>query len=42
MLITICKITRESIEAIKEHFKDEVTQEDVALLAKLKNKFGIL
>ncbi len=35
-------ISRDSINLIKEHFKDEIKQEDINLLAKLKKEFRIV
>eukprot|EP01117_Protostelium_nocturnum_P008324 TRINITY_DN2973_c0_g1_i2.p1 TRINITY_DN2973_c0_g1~~TRINITY_DN2973_c0_g1_i2.p1 ORF type:complete len:914 (-),score=376.02 TRINITY_DN2973_c0_g1_i2:347-3025(-) len=37
----VSQISRESIDALKVHFKDQVTTEDVRLLAKLKGVFNI-
>lgn len=39
----ICSfVTRDSIDILKTYFKDEVTQEDVELLKKLKALFKIV
>eukprot|EP00968_Pinguiococcus_pyrenoidosus_P028381 scaffold7814_cov296-Pinguiococcus_pyrenoidosus.AAC.3 len=35
------QISRESIDALKEFFKDEITKEDLRLLVKLKKIFGV-
>jgi len=37
----VSRISRQSIDAIKEHFREELEKEDVVLLAKLKKVFGI-
>jgi translation initiation factor aIF-2/yIF-2 len=36
------KISRESLDVLKEHFKDDITRDDLALLVKLKKVFGII
>jgi len=37
----VSRISRQSIDAIKEHFRDELDKESITLLAKLKRTFGI-
>ena len=36
------RITRESIDALKSHFKDELSNDDWRLVIDLKKVFGIL
>lgn len=36
------RLTRESINALKEHFKDALTKEEWQLVIKLKRMFGII
>ena len=36
------KLTRESIDALKENFKDDLTKEDWMLVIRLKKVFDIL
>jgi hypothetical protein len=36
------RVTRESIDALKEHFKDDLSKEEWQLVIKLKRIFGIL
>ena len=36
------QITRESIDAIKENFREDITKEDLQLFVQLKKKFGII
>jgi hypothetical protein len=35
------KITRQSIDALKQHFRDEMREDDWQLVVKLKNVFKI-
>lgn len=37
----VCQITRRSIDVLKEAFREELSKEDVQLLARLKLLFGI-
>jgi translation initiation factor 5B len=37
----VSRITRESIDALKEHFRDDMGKEDWRLVIKLKKTFGI-
>ena len=37
----VSRLTRESIDALKEHFRDEMTKDDWRLVIKLKKTFGI-
>jgi hypothetical protein len=36
------RLTRESINALKEHFKDDLSKEDWQLVIKLKRMFAII
>lgn len=40
--LLVSKITRESIDAVKEYFRDEMTKADWQLMIELKNAFQIL
>lgn len=37
----VSRITRQSIDAIKENFREDLEKEDITLLAKLKKLFTI-
>lgn len=39
--ILYSKITRESLDILKEHFRDDITKDDLILIVKLKKLFGI-
>lgn len=38
----VSRITRESIDAVKEYFRDEMTKQDWQLMIELKKSFEIL
>lgn len=40
--LLVSRISRESIDAVKEYFRDEMTKADWQLMIELKNKFEIL
>ena len=40
--LLVSRITRESIDAVKEYFRDEMTKADWQLMIELKNTFQIL
>jgi hypothetical protein len=37
----VSRLTRESIDALKNHFRDDMTKDDWRLVIKLKKTFGI-
>jgi translation initiation factor 5B len=37
----VSRISRESIDALKDHFKDDMTKDDWRLVIKLKKMFGV-